>query len=354
MTRLTDEEVIMELKNFKSYKMNSNQKQAIQNELNRLTSEKSSSSHQIFRFYKPILSIIVLLFLLVSGSYFAMNQSNENTVKYTTGSGVFIHGDESFQIKNSDDFTMKKNKDGSVFFMADGKKVGGIEPLTEDEKMKSIQTQNPFISQDLEGFRYSGTYHLDHQKTMDVVQIHHYYFNSPKSKLNYHVYFYTPFFNGDTAAELAHSFKIYHNDKLLQGNSEDWTLSTEFATPTFEVLLGEKDRIGIAGPPFIAGKTDKYLWHFFGSHNETEILTRGDFKIMATNKDSGEHERVLVQNSGMVWSYKFQKDSPLSPVEEVGSIHSIPVNMKFSKSGIYRLDTYFGGEWFDTIVVEVK
>ncbi|WP_416731053.1 hypothetical protein [Fictibacillus sp. JL2B1089] len=353
MTRLTDEEVIMELKNFKSYKMNSNQLQSIENELNQLSSENTSSTF-IFRFYKPLLSMIVLLLFLVSGSYFAMNQTNENTGKYTTGSGIFLHGDESFKMKNSDDFIMKRNKDGSVFFMADGKKVGGIEPLTEDEKMKSIQTQNPFVSQDLEGFGYSGTYNLDHQKTMDVVQIHHYYFKSPHSKLNYHVYFYTPFFNGDTAAELAYSFKIYNDGKLLQGSDENWKLSTEFATPTFEVLVGKKDKIGIAGPPFIAGKTDKFLWHFFGSHNEIEILTRGDFKIMATNKDSGEHERVLVQNSGMVWSYKFQKDSPLSPIEEVGSIHSIPVNMKFSKSGIYRLDTYFGGERFGSIVVEVK
>ncbi|MQR97041.1 hypothetical protein [Fictibacillus phosphorivorans] len=352
MTRLTDEEVITELKNFTSYKMNSDQKQSIENELNRLSSKKSSST--IFRFYKPLLSVIVLLFLLVSGSYFAMNQAEDKTMKHTTGSGIFLQGDETFKIKNSDDFIMKRNKDGSVFFMADGKKVGGIEPLTEDEKMKSIQTQNPFVSQDLEGFRYSGTYNLDHQKTMDVVQIHHYYFNSPHSKLNYHVYFHTPFFNEDTAADFAHSFKIYNDGKLLQGSSEDWTLSTEFATPTFEVLLGEKDEIGIAGPPLIAGKTDKFLWHFFGSHNEIEILTRGDFKVIATNKKSGEHERVLVQNSSMVWSYKFQKDSPLSPIEEVGSIHSIPVNMKFSKSGIYRLDTYFGGERFGSIVVEVK
>ncbi|MGA4721180.1 hypothetical protein [Fictibacillus nanhaiensis] len=352
MTRLTDEEVIMELKKFKSYKMNSNQKQSIQNELNRLTSEKSSFT--IFRFYKPLLSVIVLLFFLVSGSYFAMNQAEEKTMKFTTGSGIFLHGNESFEMKNSDDFIMKRNKDGSVFFMADGKKVGGIEPLTEDEKMKSMQTQNPFVSQDLEGFRYSGTYNLDHQKTMDVVQIHHYYFNSPHSKLNYHVYFHTPFFSEDSAANFAQSFKIYHDDKLLQGNSEDWTLSTEFATPTFEVLLGEKDKIGIAGPPLIAGKTDKFLWHFFGGTSEVSTLTRGDFKVIAANKESGEHERVLVQNSEMVWSYKIQKDSPLSPIEEVGSIHSIPVNMKFNKSGIYRLDTYFAGERFGSIVVEVK
>ncbi|MBN3554695.1 hypothetical protein JYA63_10485 [Fictibacillus nanhaiensis] len=352
MTRLTDEEIILELKNFKSYKMDSNQKQSIENELNRLSSEKRSST--IFRFYKPLLSVIVLFFLLVSGSYFAINQAEEKTMEYTTGSGIFLHGDESFQMKNSDDFIMKKNKDGSVFFMADGKKVGGIEPLTEDEKLKSIQTQNTFISQDLEGFRYSGTYGLDHQKTMDVVQIHHYYFKSPHSKLNYHVYFYTPFFSEVSAADFAHSFKIYHDDKLLQGSNEDWTLSTEFATPTFEVLLGEKDKIGIAGPQLIAGKTDKFLWHFFGGTNEVSILTSGDFKVIATNKKSGEPERALVQNSGLVWSYKFQKNSPLSPVEEVGSIHSIPVNMKFSKSGIYRLDTFFGGKRFGSIVVEVK
>ncbi|MBH0164876.1 hypothetical protein IHV12_08100 [Fictibacillus sp. 7GRE50] len=354
MKRLTNEEVMMELKNFKSYKMNNNQKQSIENELNRLSSEKTSPFYHIFRFSKPLLSMIVLLFLLVSGSYFAMNQAEEKTMKYITGSGIFLHGDETFQMKKSEDFILKRNKDGSVFFMADGKKVGGVEPLTEDEKLKSIQSQNTFINEELEGYRYGGTFILDHQKTMEVTQILHYYFNSPHSKLNYHVYFHTPFFNEDTAAELAHSFKIYNDGKLLQGSEENWELSTEFATPTFEVLVGKKDSIGIAGPPFIAGKTDKFLWHFFGSHNEVEILTRGDFKVIATNKESGEHERVLVQNSGMVWSYDFQKDSPLTPIEDIGSIHSIPTNMKFSKSGIYRLDTYFGGKRFGSIVVEVK
>lgn len=332
--------------------MNSDQKRAIENELNRLSYDKEP--HRIFHFYKPLLSLIVLLFLLVSGSYFAINQADEKAVKHTTGSGLFLHGDESFQIKKKDDFVLKKIKDGSVILSANGKKVGGIEPLTDDEKLKSIQSQNTFINEELEGYRYEGTFILDHQKTMEVTQILHYYFNSPHSKLNYHVYFYTPFFNEDTAAELAHSFKIYNDGKLIQGSEENWKLSTEFATPTFEVLLGEKDKIGIAGPPFIAGKTDKFLWHFFGSHNEVEILTRGDFKIMATNKDSGEHERVLVQNSEMVWSYEFQKESPLTPIEEIESIHSIPTNMKFSKPGIYRLDTSFGGKKFGSIVVEVK
>lgn len=332
--------------------MNNDQKREIENELNLLPYNKKS--HRVFHIYKTLLSMIVLLFLLVSVSYFAINQPDGKAVKYTTGSGLFLHGDETFQIKKKDDFVLKKNKDGSVVFTADGVEVGGIEALTDDEKLKSIQSQNTFINEELEGYRYAGTFILDHQKTMKVTQILHYYFNSPHSKLNYHVYFHTPFFNEETAAELAHSFKIYNKGKLLQGSEENWQLSTEFATSTFEVLLGEKDKIGIAGPSFIAGKTDKFLWHFFGGTNEVSTLTRGDFKIIATNRESGEQERVLVQNSRMVWSYEFIKGSPLTPIEETGSIHSIPTNMKFSKPGVYRLDTFFGGKRFGSVVVEVK
>ncbi|KZE69123.1 hypothetical protein AWM68_02325 [Fictibacillus phosphorivorans] len=360
MKRLTDERVMSELKNFKTYQMEDDKKRLIAGELAQLKQKKIP--FHFLKFYKPVLSVFVLLIFLLSASFFVMNQTTEapagTNTRIQSGIEQFMNGDETFSIKESKDFSLKENENGSVLFKTDGKTVGGIEPLNEDEMVKSMNKQHIFTSEKLDSYNYQTTFTVDHQKTMEVTQILHYYFTSPNSQLNYHVYFHTPFFNEETADDLARSFKIYKDGKWIEG-TEHWSLSTEFATPTFAVLLGEKDKLGISGPDFNAGKTDKYIWHFFGSSNEVETLSNGDFKVTATNKETGEKEKVLVQSAGtnqerLVWSYDMPKDSPLTGDAEVGSIHSVPSNLKFSKPGIWRLDAYFGTKRFGYVVVDVK
>lgn len=349
-----------EFKKFKTYQMDPNKKSMIARELAQI--EHKRNRFHFLRFYKPVLSVFVLLFFFVSASLFVLNDTSEaptpTKTGYQTGAEQFLHGDETYGIQHNKDFSLKKNRDGSVLFKADGKIVGGIEPLTDDEMYKNMNKQHIFTSEKLDSYNYQTTFTLDHQKTMEVTQILHYYFTSPNSQLNYHVYFYTPFFTEEKADDLARSFEIYKDGKLIEG-TEHWSLSTEFATNTFEVLIGEKDKLGISGPDFIAGKVDKYIWHFFGSSNEVETLSSGNFKVTATNKESGEKEKVLVQSAGsdnekMVWSYEMTKGSPLTGDADVGSIHSIPSNLKFSKPGIWRLDVYFGVKRFGYLVVEVK
>jgi hypothetical protein len=362
LKRLTNEDLTSEMKKFHRYRMKVDQKNSILGNLAQLEGKEKTRS--VSSFFKPVLSIVVLLFFLASASFFALDYSKdvpgspEPSQNAETGIDLYKESNESFTIQVHEDFTLKENTDGAVLFKAKGKTVGGIEPLNEDEMVKSLNKQNLFMKEELAGYPYPTTFTLDHQKMMEVTQILHYYFKSPESKLNYHVYFYTPFFTEEIADDIASSFEIYKDGKVVKGK-EDWLLSKEFSTDTSEVLVGEKDRLGISGPAFTVDKTDKYLWHFFGGHNEVETLSSGDFKVTATNKDNGEKEMVLVEGAGtphekLVWTYNFPKNSRLSGDDNMGSIHSIPSNMKFSKPGIWRLDVFFGIKRFGNIIVEVK
>jgi hypothetical protein len=350
-----------EMKKFHKYRMDADQKNAILGNLAKLEDKEKIKSAAAF--YKPVLSIVVLVFFLASASFFALDHTKETpgspgtSQKAETGIDLYKQSDESFTIQVNEDFTLKENKDGSVRFEAEGKTVGGIEPLNEEEMAENINRQNLFTKEELEGYPYPTTFTLDHQKTMEVIQILHYYFTSPESSLNYHMYFYTPFFTEEIADDIARSFEIYKGGNAVKGY-DDWSLSNDFYTHTFK-LTGEKDRLGISGPAFTADQTDKYIWYFFGGHEAIDTLSSGDFKVTAINKESGEKEMVLVESAGteneeLVWKYDFPKNSPLTGDSNSGSIHSIPSNMKFSNPGIWRLDVFFGTKRFGNIIVEVK
>ncbi|WP_226537347.1 hypothetical protein [Fictibacillus halophilus] len=360
MNRLTNEDLMSEMKKFHKYRMDANQKSVILGNLAQLGTK--GKRRYISTFFKPIVSIIVLVVFLASASFFALEHAkapgSPELIKAKTGIELFKQSNESFTIQKNKDFTVKENKDGTVQFEVKGKKVGGIEPLNEDEMVKSINQQNLMTNEEVEGYQYPVTLTLDHQKMLDVVQILHYYFKSPESKLNYHVYFYTPFFNEESADEIARSFNIYKEGKLVKGK-EEWLLSNEFSTHTFKLLTGEKDRLGISGVPFIAGKTKVTVWHFFGGHNEIETLNSGDFKVIAINKESREKEQVLVEGAGtknekLVWKYEVPENSPIAGDSDTGSIHSIRSHLNLSKPGIWRLDVYFGVKRFGSIIVDVK
>jgi hypothetical protein len=201
-----------EMKKFHSYRMDADKKNAILGNLAKLEEKKKIKSAAAF--YKPVLSIVVLVFFLASASFFMLDSTKETpgspgtSQKAETGIDLYKQSDESYTIQVNEDFALKETKDGSVLFEAEGKTVGGIEPLNEDEMVKSMNKQNLFIKEELAGYQYPATFTLDHQKTMEVFQILHYYFKSPESSLNYHVYFYTPFFTEESAEEIARSFKI--------------------------------------------------------------------------------------------------------------------------------------------------
>jgi hypothetical protein len=133
-------------------------------------------------------------------------------------------------------------------------------------------------------------------------------------------------------------------------NEESWTASPEFNTSTGTSLIGEKDKIGLLSPGFVAGQGNKYMWHFWG---DEKTLTSGDFKVVAVNQE-GEKTKALVQNAGTaaekkVWNYGTSSVAPNN-----GADTHTPSNLSLPSPGLWRLNVYFGDRLFGSIVVEVK
>jgi hypothetical protein len=107
----------------------------------------------------------------------------------------------------------------------------------------------------------------------------------------------------------------------------------------FVFRIGDNGKFGFAEyGPFIAGKTEKYMWHFWG---DEDTLTK-PFKVIGVSKETGEEITVL----------KTPSSSNLSP--HMGADHHIPSTMMLPKPGLWRLEVYFGEELFGNVVINVK
>lgn len=131
--------------------------------------------------------------------------------------------------------------------------------------------------------------------------------------------------------------------------------STQEASPEFTsdnvVLQGTSGRIGIINPGFVAGKTNKYMWHFWGTKEELSTM---NFKVEAINIKTGEKSKALVKGAGTeytktVWQY----DTTLAGPNNGASAH-LPSTMMLPISGVWRLDAYINNRLFDSITVVVK
>ncbi|WP_059172499.1 hypothetical protein [Bacillus sp. FJAT-27445] len=136
-------------------------------------------------------------------------------------------------------------------------------------------------------------------------------------------------------------------------DSRQWELSPEFTTSEGDLLIGEDKKVGIVGPEFIEGETNKWLWHFW---SDEQTIEGGEFKVVATHKETGVKEKALVENAGTanvkkVWNYG---KLDYSPDGVRGSDSSRPSNMSLSKPGTWRLEVSIGSNYFGTIVVHVK
>ncbi|MFC4306650.1 DUF4871 domain-containing protein [Cohnella boryungensis] len=114
------------------------------------------------------------------------------------------------------------------------------------------------------------------------------------------------------------------------------------------VLVGEKDKVGfIIGPyqnengelldkaPIVAGKRNKYMWHFWGSKDEFS----GRFNIMAVKEGS---TREIDMISGTL-------SGPLNGADAL-----TPSSMEFPEAGIWRLNAYIDNKLFSSIYVNVQ
>ncbi len=139
------------------------------------------------------------------------------------------------------------------------------------------------------------------------------------------------------------------NQKTEESWEESPTLDIEVIntddgqTGDFIFRIGDNGELGFGEyGPFIAGETQKYMWHFWG---EQEILTQ-PFKVLGINKETGEEMTVLELPAAAAAS------TSLSPNN--GADHHIPSTMMLPSAGVWKLKVYFGEELFGNVVVDVE
>ncbi|MEQ2527553.1 hypothetical protein WMO40_12630 [Bacillaceae bacterium CLA-AA-H227] len=136
---------------------------------------------------------------------------------------------------------------------------------------------------------------------------------------------------------------VYAED--ISGWSESATLIRKIATTengdTEESVfrIGDNGKLGIGEyGPFITGKSQKYMWHFWG--NEKTLLK--PFKVVGISKDSDTK----------ITLFELPKSTSLAPVN--GASHSLPSTLKLPEPGLWKLEAYFGEELFGSITVLVQ
>jgi len=127
-------------------------------------------------------------------------------------------------------------------------------------------------------------------------------------------------------------------------------------SPTFKsgvyTLQGIKGRIGILAPGgFIANKPNKYMWHFWGTKEEFDRTT---FKVEAIDLKTGKKHQVLLEGMGTsnkknVWEYNYGLGGPNN-----GADAHLPSGLELPNPGKWQLNTYLGGEFFGSVVVNVS
>ncbi|MFZ3591866.1 hypothetical protein ACOI1C_22320, partial [Bacillus sp. DJP31] len=116
--------------------------------------------------------------------------------------------------------------------------------------------------------------------------------------------------------------------------------SSPFFTLGGYTMIGEKDRIGFIHEDtldarFHPNKGNKYMWHFWGKESEFD----GELKVIATHESSWEQITLIA-------------GSPLGGPNNTADIH-VPSNMSLPMSGMWKLEAYFGDEYFGNVFVEV-
>jgi len=120
---------------------------------------------------------------------------------------------------------------------------------------------------------------------------------------------------------------------------ENWKESSLFESDGY-TMIGEKERLGFIYDDsevlrFYPNKTQKYMWHFWGEDQEFN----GKLKVVATHENDNEQITVL-------------KDIVVGDAHNGADRHT-PSNMSLPKSGMWKLDAYFGDKLFGSVYVKV-
>lgn len=122
---------------------------------------------------------------------------------------------------------------------------------------------------------------------------------------------------------------------VLHVGESSWKTSATFVSGSYE-MTGVEGTAGFIDAGFIAGKTNKYMWHFWG---EGALL---DGKLVVKAVKQGEKELVEV----------FRAES-LGGANN-GADRHMPSTMSLPEPGMWRLLPYIDGKLLESIVVEVK
>lgn len=124
-------------------------------------------------------------------------------------------------------------------------------------------------------------------------------------------------------------------EKIMRRVSEGaWVVDGTFQSGSYE-MTGKADALGFINPGFVAGKTNKYMWHFWGTAEE---LT-GKMEIRAIRQ--GDNEVVDVYSS------------PLQVNSHNGADTAVPTGMMLPERGIWKLIVHVDDGWIGNVIVEV-
>lgn len=120
-----------------------------------------------------------------------------------------------------------------------------------------------------------------------------------------------------------------------------WDISPEFQSGAY-MMRGVEKKVGFIDAGFIAGKAQKYMWHFWGDDD----LLNGPFQVKAVKQGTDKIIDVYSSN---------QLSSANALAGELnGADRNVITSMNLPEAGRWRLLPYVKGRLLDTIVVEVS
>lgn len=158
-----------------------------------------------------------------------------------------------------------------------------------------------------------------------------------------------------TGVEKEMNVQEENKSSLIIGTiSKEWELSPEYNIPvTFgdgtkgeNILIGKERKLGFltGGQPIIAGKPNKYMWHFWGSTlEETQQLFGKKMEIRGVGKQTGEEISVFKGGIGI----------PNINIPNNDKVAKGVSTMSLPYAGLWQLDAYIGEKLFGSVVVQV-
>ncbi|MEK0314236.1 DUF4871 domain-containing protein [Cohnella sp. 56] len=134
--------------------------------------------------------------------------------------------------------------------------------------------------------------------------------------------------------------KLYGQVRLSM-NEPSWDITPEFRSGAY-MMRGIESEVGFIDAGFVAGKGQKYMWHFWGD----DALLNGPFVLKAVKQ--GSDELIDVFGSAQ-WSSANALSGKLN-----GADRTAVTTMTLPEAGRWRLLPYVQGRLLDTIVVEVS